>query len=229
MNLVLQDGRQSAGQKTSALAVSLLVHAVVIWLAVNARGFTVPSRAPSEYKQKIEGRDARLVWYKFRKELPPVDPVRKQPDSRPLRAEVKAAQAIVSSPKDAPKRPQMVWTPAPELAPTPLLESPNILAVALPRRQLPAPPVAPHPDLARSQLSADTPAAEARIEQAAALPGLRLPPKSFLAPAPPARIAAARIIEPLDAPLLTAGLSPGAGAAALVQPKLPPRPFSPPP
>ena len=81
---------------------------------MNAPEIKLPPPAKSEYKLAIEGHEAKLVWYKF-KELPAVTPPEAKPVQKPLRAEVQAKQQIVASPKNAPKRTQMVWTPAPEL------------------------------------------------------------------------------------------------------------------
>ena len=50
--------------------------------------------------------------------MPDVKPPEAKAERKPLRAEVQAQQEIVASRKDAPKRTQMVWTPAPELKAT---------------------------------------------------------------------------------------------------------------
>ena len=95
-------------------AVSLLWHSVVVvWIMMP----TVPPTSPSEYRQKIAGKESKIVFYKFRRELPKVTPPKAKSEKLPLRAEVKAKQAIVSSPKNAPQAARMIWTPAPEIAP----------------------------------------------------------------------------------------------------------------
>jgi TonB family protein len=235
VNFVFQDGGKAAGPRSSALGASLLVHAVVIFLAVNLQQGAIPPRNPSEYRQIFEGKDSKIVWYRFPKDLPSVTPARKRLDDRPLRAESKAAQPVVSSPKNAPKRTQMVWTPAPELAPPPIVESPNILALKLPEmprpapKQFVAPPAPPPTNTAKAQLAADAPLLDAHRAQAPDMPQLRLPPKAYIAPPPPVRISVARVIAPVDAPLLPAGIEPNPGAPPIASPKLPPRPFTAPP
>ena len=112
-------------------AVSLAAHVVGFFVLMNAPGLRLPQRAPSEYRQKLAGKEDRIVFYKFRRELPNVTPPKAKSTKQPLRAEVKARQSIVSSPKNAPKSARMIWTPAPEIAPAPL-ELPNVLAVKLP-------------------------------------------------------------------------------------------------
>ncbi|MEP6715981.1 MAG: TonB family protein [Terriglobia bacterium] len=229
MTFVFEDPKRGS-QRNSALAVSLLLHAVVILVALNAPGYSIPARAPSEFTQKIETRDSKLVWYKFRKELPPVIPVRKRLEKQPLRAEVKAPQAIVSSPKDAPKRPQMVWTPAPELTPVAPVESPNILAVKLAPKQFIAPPPAGHPDRPKAQIAPEAPPLAAHAGPTPdRMPDIKLPPKVYVAPPPPARSAVARLIEPLDAPQMSASAATSAGGPAFPATRLPPRPFTAPP
>ena len=224
MNFLFEDGAHPARPRSSALGVSLLVHGVAIFLAVTASP-ALPKRSPSEYRQKIEGRDTKIVWYKFRKQLPRVVPVRAERDNRPLRAETKSAQSIVSSPKAAPKRIQTILTPAPELAPAHPLELPNMLAVKLQPKQFVAPPVLQPPDAARPQLAPDAPSLDAKAAAAADL-HLRLPPKEYVAP--PVRIAVPRLIATADAPPLQAASAPLTESAAMVGAKLPPRSFSPP-
>ena len=62
----------------------------------------------------IEGKEDKLVWFKFNKELPDVKPLDAKAEQKPLRALGAGPQQIIkASHKDAPKRTQMVWTPAP--------------------------------------------------------------------------------------------------------------------
>ena len=92
-------------------------------------------KTPSAYDQLFKGKESQIVFYKFKDKLPDVKPVASA-DRRPPRAEVKIPkQQIVSSPKNAPKGTQMVWTPAPELKLTKEMQSPNIVAL-----KMPAPP-----------------------------------------------------------------------------------------
>ena len=113
------------------LGVSLAIHSAAFVAFTSAPAIRLPHAAESEYRQKIAGKEEKLVWYKFR-ELPHMTPPVAKAGRQPLRAAVVAKQSIVSSPKNAPRRDQMVWTPAPEPAVVPPLESPNLLAIKLP-------------------------------------------------------------------------------------------------
>ncbi|HXJ38010.1 MAG TPA: TonB family protein [Bryobacteraceae bacterium] len=138
--------RSEARHRNRSLLVSLGLHGAAFWGLMEAPSLEIPKRAPTEYRQAIAGKEEKLVWYKFRKELPAVTPP-KTAGKRPLLAEVKSSQSIVSS-ADAPKRSQMVWTPAPEIAAAAPLESPNLIAVRLPEPS-PKPFTAP-PDVVHS-------------------------------------------------------------------------------
>src|SRR3954452_24674202 len=107
-----EEGRQRRG----ALAISLAIHGAAFIAFIHAPAIRLPRATDSEYKQALAGKEEKLVWYKF-KALPRVTPSRAKGDRRPLHAAVVAKQPIVSSPKNAPRRNRMVWTPAPKLAP----------------------------------------------------------------------------------------------------------------
>ena len=202
-------------------AVSLLWHgAVVVWIMMP----TAPPRSPSEYKQKIAGNESKIVFYKFRRELPKVSPPKAKNEKLPLRAEVKAKQAIVSSPKNAPKAERMIWTPAPEVAPAPM-DLPNVLAVKLPD-PAPKPFVAP-PDIVKPQVAQvqvpDAPELAAAAPVTAELKTTPLPRKAFVQPTVrPQRVAVPVKLAP-DAPAVEAA---EARAAQLPSSKLPPKPFT---
>lgn len=126
--------RTEPRSRNRAVFVSAGLHAAAFWGLMSTPAIELPKRAPSEYQQILDSRtpERKITAYKFRKELPPVTPPKMaKADRRPLRADVKSKQAIVSS-ADAKKRTQMVWTASPELAPTAPLESPNLIAVRLP-------------------------------------------------------------------------------------------------
>src|SRR5438874_2134521 len=115
------------------LAVSFVIHGAAFALLMTAPAIELPRRSESEYKQAIAGHEEKIVWYKFPRQLPDVSPPKRMETPRlPLRASAEAKQAIVSSPRNAPARPQMVWTPAPELKDAKPIESPNLLALSLP-------------------------------------------------------------------------------------------------
>ncbi len=194
--------------RPAPIAVSLLMHAVLLAFVAVSPAVDLPQN-PSAYAQLIEGREHKLVWYKFKDKLPDVSPAR-QADRRPPRAEIKIAkQSIVSSPKDAPKSTQMVWQPTPEIRLPKEVQSPNILALQLPKLARPAtkprefvPPkpverVAAAKPLAVPpvpQVKLNVPDTPAGLQQLAALQ----PPKAWKTFVPPAR----KIQASFEAPLL---------------------------
>jgi TonB family protein len=102
------------------------------------------------YEREIQPYEKHIVWYKLSDRLPDVKPPEAPRDPRPLRARAKFEQNIVAGPKDTNRPPQLIFAPAPEIAPAKPLPLPNIVAVAperppaLPFR---APPVkAPTPE-----------------------------------------------------------------------------------
>jgi TonB family protein len=192
---------------------------------MEAPALRLPRPGASEYRLKIAGKEEKIVFYKFRRELPNVTSPRTKGSKGPLRAEVKAKQAIVSSVKNAPKSARMIWTPAPEIAPAPM-ELPNVLAVRLPD---PAPkPFVPPPDVARPQTAkVEVPGAPELKPPAPSAAELKaaLPPRAFVQPAPaPRAVTAAPQLAP-DAPAIEArAMQPALAPSA----KLPPKPFVPP-
>ncbi len=147
-------GPEKRQRRTGALAVSVAAHASAFFLLIHAPEIRLPEPAKSEYKLAIAGREEKLVWYKF-KELPDVTPPGAKPERKPLRAMVRAKQQIVATRRNAPKRTQMVWTPAPELPESKPIESPNILAIRPPEITKPfvAPPDIQKPRLATVELA----------------------------------------------------------------------------
>jgi TonB family protein len=150
-----------------SLGLSVLAHGCVLALIAGPRPPVIP-RPKSAYQMMIEGREHKLVWYHFKEKLPEVKPTRAKADSRPLRAEVVTPrQQIVSSPKNAPKAPQMIWQQAPEIKTDIKFDSANLVAVSLPKVEPPkefVPPVpqprklfTPHVDLpSPPELKADS-------------------------------------------------------------------------
>jgi TonB family protein len=203
------------------LAVSLLWHgAIVVWIMMPA----IPERAPSEYRQKIAGKESKIVFYKFRRELPKVTPPKAKNEKLPLRAEVKAKQSIVASPKAAPKADRMIWTPAPEIAPAPL-DLPNILAVKLPDpapKPFVAPPEIVKPLTAKLDIP-DAPDLAPITPATAQLKTTALPHKAFVQPTVrPQRVAVPVKLAP-DTPVVEAA---EVRAAQVPTSKLPPKPFT---
>ncbi len=93
-------------------------------------------KTPSAYDQLIKGKEAQIVFYKFKDKLPDVKPVQRA-DARPPKATIRIPkQQIVSSPKNAPKGLQTVWQPVPDII-SKEVPSPNILAVKVPEMPKP--------------------------------------------------------------------------------------------
>src|SRR5438067_10627387 len=109
------DGAERGQRRPGPLAVSLALHGAAFFALMNAPEIKLPQPSKSEYQQAIEGKENKLVWFKFNKELPDVTPPRAKTERRPLRAKELARQQVVASPKDAPKQTRIVWTAAPEL------------------------------------------------------------------------------------------------------------------
>jgi TonB family protein len=132
------------GPKPLSLALSVLVHACVLSLLAGSRPIHLP-KPKSAYEQLIAGREHKLIWYHFKEKLPEVKPTRTKSDDRPMRAEVRNRQQIVSAPRKAPKAPQMIWQPAPEIKTDIKFDSANLVAVNLPKVEPPKQFVPPVP------------------------------------------------------------------------------------
>ncbi len=183
----------------SPLAISLTVHALAFIALMYAPSVQLPEPGKSEYKQAIEGKEPKLIWYKLNKELPDVSS--KSLARRPVKAESVAKQEIVASPKLAQKRTQIIWTPAPELpAPTPV-ELPNLLAVKLPPvRQFVAPPDIQKPKPAQIEPLPDAPAIPLQTAATVALPAAPKIVKRFVPPPKRVPPKLAEVVAPTDAP-----------------------------
>ena len=183
----------------------------LLWLVSNG----IPAKTPSAYDQLIKGKEAQIVFYKFKDKLPDVKPVQSA-DARPPKAEVRIPkQSIVSSPKDAVKGLQMVWQPVPDILPKDV-PSPNILAIkapaiAAPEKKKFVPPAEP---VKAAALTAqpklpDAPqqlARESRLpDQLGAVPKLTAENRMrFVAPEARAKRAAAQVAELGAAPAIAA-------------------------
>ena len=210
------------------LGLSTVLHGAVFGALMLAPSVQIPQREKSEYKLAIEGKEEKLVWYKFSKlpDVTPPRPKKQQADRRPLQAENKAPQQIVASKKSAPKRTQIVLTDAPELPDLAPIESPNLLAM---RVKLPARPFVP-PDLvkrqqARVELAADAPQIAPPVEYVD-LPSEKVPKfvKKFVAPPKHVPEKIAEVALPSDAPQLTA--SNVSAATPDFKTKFAPKPFT---
>lgn len=162
-----------------ARLISLGLHIAVFFGLVYTPPFGMPSMpppSPSEYQQAFAGKEDKIVWYKF-KDLPEITPPKSPQKKQPLRAEVKNSQAIVSSPKNAPKRQQVVLTPSP-LTDLPPLDLPNLIAVKLPLKQFTTPPDLIKPEAAQVETPVAPDAPPDLKVDAAKLPKAFLPPQA---------------------------------------------------
>jgi TonB family protein len=186
-------------EKRTALGISLGLHTAFFAALMYSPTIPlkVPEKSPSEYQQEFAGKEDRIVWYHFRK-LPEIRPPERKAQRRPLRAETKAEQAIVSSPKNAPKRQQVVIAPVPDIAPPPL-DLPNLIAVKLPPKAFTTPPDLVRPEPAKMD-APDVPDAKYEPIAKAELPVDRLPSRAYVPPAPVQQKPAARIEMPAEAP-----------------------------
>ena len=211
-------------EKRTALGTSLGLHIAFFAALMYSPSIPlhIPEESPSEYQQEFAGKEDQMVWYHFKK-LPEIRPPKREADRRPLRAETKAEQAIVSSPKNAPKREQVVIAPIPDIAPPPL-HLPNLIAVKLPPKTFTAPPDIVRPEPAKIAVP-DAAAPQYEAIEKAQLPLDKLPSRPYVAPTPQARAAVRRIV-PLDeaTPPVTATLA----ATSLPTSRLPARAFAPP-
>jgi hypothetical protein len=209
----------------SPLAISLAAHALAFIALMYAPQVKLPEPGKSEYKQAIEGKEPKLLWYKFNKELPDVSS--KTSAKRPVKAETVAKQEIVASPKRAQKRTQIVWTPAPELpAPAPV-ELPNLLAVKLPPvRQFVTPPDIQKPKPVQIEPLPDAPAIPLQTTAAIDLPAAPKIVKRFVAPPKRVPPKVAEVAVPTEAPQIALN-TPAADLDYKM--KSPSRPFTAPP
>lgn len=215
------------GGRGIAAGISAALHVAAFIALVHAPAVKLPRPSESEYRQSFAGKEEKIVWYKFRRELPKVAPPRTDAGRKPLRAENRSEQAMVATATNAPKRPRMVWTPAPAIRNIEPLESPNLVAV-----KLPPPPVKPFTEPVVKQVSASAKLADpaprlaVRQMEAAAIPEVKLAPKPFAAPAiANRRPVRARIVE-ADAPSIAASM---ASQASNIKVTLAAKPFTAPP
>ncbi len=195
------DGAGRAGRKRPGpLVVSLLLHGSAFFALMNVPEIKLPDQAKSAYKLAIEGKETKLVWYKLNEDLPAVNPLKARAERKQLRAETKARQEIVASTKNAPKRTQMVWTPAPELKATKPVETPNILAIKLPEmaRAFVPPPEKKLPT-AKVDLPADAPQLQPKLDPVKLADAQRIT-KPFVPPPTKVPVKVAEVVAPSDAP-----------------------------
>jgi TonB family protein len=229
LNVYIDGAGHPERKRPGPLAVSLLLHGIAFFALMNAPEIKLPEQSKSAYKLAIEGKETKLVWYKFDRELPAVQPPDTKAEHKPLRAELKFKQEIVASRKDAPKRTQMVWTPAPELKETKPVELPNILAIKLPEVAKPfvPPPAVKQPKTAKIDLPADAPQLQAKPLDPVKLADSQRITKPFVPPPTKVPVKVAEVVAPADAPQIEArAIAPPALNDSF---KAPARPFTAPP
>lgn len=209
MSLTLYiDGPRRTRKRVGPLAASVALHGTAFFVLIHTPEIKLPEPAKSEYKQAIEGKEAKLIWYKF-KELPDVTPPQAKRERKPLRAEVRAKQQIIASRKEAPKRKQMVWSPAPELKEAKPVELPNILAVRLPEiaKRFVTPPDLQKPAVAKIDLPADAPALPAQPVNPVKLEDAPKIVKSFVPPPRRVPTKVTEVVQLAEAPRVDAGVA----------------------
>jgi TonB family protein len=187
----------------ASFTVSACVHGgILAWVAFSG----VPARPqPSLYDQEIRPYEKKIVWYRMADKLPEISPMEKAAE-RPLRARVKSNQTLVAGAADDLKPGPMIWVPEPPPVPksaaVPVVELPNVVAVAAPKivRPFVTPPDLKPPEAAPKL--PDAPRVEARV-QAAPLPievkGAKPAPRAFVPP-PESRMARQAPIQLPEAP-----------------------------
>jgi TonB family protein len=134
-----------SGPRPLPIAFSVLAHTGLFILVALGPRPNPSHKARSLYDELIRPHEHQLVWYSFGQKLPEVSPQENR-TSKPPGAEIKTPdQTIVSNPKRADPGTQLIWRPAPQMAPQPPLDSPNILAFRMPL--IPPPPPGPPPKL----------------------------------------------------------------------------------
>ena len=226
LNPYIEAAVQTRRRDPLPLAISAVLHVTAFFAIMHTAPIKLPEASPSEYKQAFQGKETKLVWYRFEKTLPAVKPPDARAESKPVRVELKAPQVIVASRKDAPKRTQVIWTPAPELRETKPQELPNILAIKMPEitRPFVAPPVAKPPDPAKVAVS-DAPVLETKLDAVKVADTQRIN-RRFVPPPQKVPEKLREVEAPSDAPQLEAReLSPVLNESF----KAPARPFTAPP
>jgi TonB family protein len=210
--------------RSRSIFISLAGHGAAFVGLMYAPTIQIPQREKSEYKLAIEGKEDKLVWYKFEKELPRVTPPKPKADRRPVKAENIAKQEIVAAPKAAPKRAQIVVSQAPAID-LPPLESPNLIAVRMPAKTFVAPPdiIKPKPEV---QVP-DAPPLDPLAPKPVDLDTRAKFVKQFVAPPTKVPATLRDVAIPNDAPPLIASLT--SPDALDYKMKSPSRPFTAPP
>jgi len=200
-----------ARPRPAPFAFSLLIHgSILAWVASGP----LYEKPQSLYAQAIAPHASKVIWYDFHQKLPDVSPGPRPTPAQPPRAETKiASQEVVAGSLKAPHAQQFVWQPAPKIALNKDLQSPNVLALHVPRPEPPKPapkpklfvppPEAPKPAVSTAKVDAppDIHAAQNLTAHAPAVKLERVPPRKFVAPAE-RTVAKPAAILPAAAPVI---------------------------
>jgi TonB family protein len=158
---------------------------------MNAPDIKLPEPAKSAYKQAIEGKEDKLVWFKFNKELPDVKPLETRAERKPLRAKnilairlPEVARAFVPPPEI--QRPETAKIQAPTDAPqiqTKPLDPVKLADAARISKPFTPPPTRVPVKVAEVAPLSEAPQLEARANAPAALDdSFKAPARPFTAP-----------------------------------------------
>jgi TonB family protein len=168
-------------RRSFSFVASVCLHATwVAWVAVGS--YLFPNQTPL-YDREIRPNTARIVWYSLRDQLPAISPAEQPKLPQPPRALHPFSQPLVAGARDT-NRPQLIWTPAPELDKPQLVPSPNLVALAPARPQARAfvPPQEPEKRALPSILPAAPEVKEAMANASNLLPPLQPARKTFVPP-----------------------------------------------
>lgn len=178
------DGAPEAKRPRRAFpfTASAAAHAAVLgWVALAP---LVPPPRPSLYDQEIRPYENKIVWYNLNERLPEISPA--QRDTRPARARTPSRQILVAGPRDDPRAPQLIFTPAPEIERQPMVPAPNVVALApaaRPLRDFTMPPELVHPKPAEPSLPEAPAAPIVELKEIAVAPPAGPRPRPFMPPA----------------------------------------------
>jgi TonB family protein len=175
-------GESGAIRSSLSFSVSGLIHATLLGLVVFGNAARDGEKPKSMYDEAIKPQEKRLVWYHLQDRLPDVAPATPaRAFAKPLRATRKFEQRIVAGARDDGRPPQLVWSPAPEVAAPKPMPLPNVLAVEVKRPSRPFTAPAPAPVAATAKLPDAAPAVGA-LPVAPAGPNLGALRKTFTPP-----------------------------------------------
>lgn len=205
-----------------AFSTSGLAHATLLGMVVFGNAARDEEAPKSLYDAAIRPSEKRVVWYHLQERLPDVSPVvpSSRGEARPLRATRKFDQRIVAGAKDDSRPPQLVWSPAPEVASPKMIALPNVLAVEW--KRLTRPFAAPAPEVKAAELPDAAPAPGA-FRVAGAGPNLAALTKTFT-PSVSHVSAAVKLPEAAPAPDALAAAPAGSNLAMLKKTFTPPPP-----